>query len=338
MVSKIHTEEGTEIIVDPISYDAVSRFNWHIHKDGEPIAHMRINGEKRAVKMKFIITESFKHGRNVYYINNNPLDNRLCNLTFCRNKIEIFDEYAIVKTFDEKRSAMIDLRMIGLIKQFSWSITKKGYAYRTENNQKFYLHNLIMGIEVDDKTNYVDHIDGNPSNNLMENLRICTIAENNLNKIKSANKNYSSKYKGVSLNKKSNKWRVGVKLQGEIVYSDYFTNELAAASAYNYYARIHHGEFAKLNDIDEMSKLDFEKFKYKANIDYNTRHGNGSNFIGVLHRKRNDRWIARCFYHGEEHYIGSFDTELEAAKAYNEVVVKNNLDRKLNDLSSYVTY
>lgn len=61
---------------------------------------------------------------------------------------------------------------------------------------------------VTDSTKEVDHIDRNPRNNTIDNLRIVSHSLNNLNKSKC--KNVSSKYKGVSLNKATGKWTVYV--------------------------------------------------------------------------------------------------------------------------------
>ena len=40
-----------------------------------------------------------------------------------------------------------------------------------------------------------------------------------------------------------------------------------------------------------------------------------SKYKGVS--RRDDKWIARLNYRGKRMYLGTFDTELEAAKAYN---------------------
>lgn len=54
----------------------------------------------------------------------------------------------------------------------------------------------------------IDHIDGNPSNNKLENLRDASNIENCQNK--HLQKNNTSGYRGVSYVKSVDKWRAGV--------------------------------------------------------------------------------------------------------------------------------
>ena len=88
----------------------------------------------------------------------------------------------------------------------------------------------------------VDHIDGNPLNNYVSNLRWATQAENSRNKSK--HKNSTSKYKGVS--KHGDKWLVHIRNQ----HIGLFKDEKEAAIAYNNHAKTNFGVFAKLNQMD----------------------------------------------------------------------------------------
>jgi hypothetical protein len=91
---------------------------------------------------------------------------------------------------------------------------------------------------------FIDHIDGNPSNNKFENLREATYLQNGANrKISSANK---SGYKGVSFVKATQKWGAWIKVAGKSknLGSNFQTPE-DAHEAYKKAAEKLHGMFSK---------------------------------------------------------------------------------------------
>jgi hypothetical protein len=91
----------------------------------------------------------------------------------------------------------------------------------------------------------VDHINRNPHDNRIINLRAATNAENCRNR-----KPYgSSKYLGVSWFKQSGKWKAQIKHDGEVIYLGLFEKDYEAAVAYNIAAMELNGEFANLNEI-----------------------------------------------------------------------------------------
>jgi hypothetical protein len=57
------------------------------------------------------------------------------------------------------------------------------------------------------------------------------------------------KFKGISWNKNARKWKVKIVVASKNIYLGYFTCPIEAAQAYNAAALIHHGEFARLNEI-----------------------------------------------------------------------------------------
>lgn len=93
---------------------------------------------------------------------------------------------------------------------------------------------------------FIDHINGNPSDNRLENLREATRSENCRNKRSS--KNSTSQYLGVNFYKHLGKWAARIKPEHENVkVLGYFEDEKEAAMAYDNAARKIHGEFARLN-------------------------------------------------------------------------------------------
>lgn len=90
---------------------------------------------------------------------------------------------------------------------------------------------------------HVDHIDGDPTNNRMSNLRLATFAENARNRTHKSNN--SSGVRGVTWHKPSRKWWVRVTLEGKThSFGVYKTIEEAAVVAYEAKQRMF-GEFAR---------------------------------------------------------------------------------------------
>jgi hypothetical protein len=122
-------------------------------------------------------------------------------------------------------------------------ITKKKY-YKVKINQKAYFaHRLIFLMHHGFLPEFIDHIDGNPENNLIENLRPANFQQNNCNaKIRKDN---LSGAKGVNWHKKQQKWNVRVGIGGKRKHIGSFEEfelaELVATMAREKY----HGLFAR---------------------------------------------------------------------------------------------
>ena len=91
---------------------------------------------------------------------------------------------------------------------------------------------------------FIDHIDGNPTNNKLSNLRLATPEQNSHNQRKVGSMT-TSKYKGVQ--KVNNRWRAYITYQGKMLHLGYHTTEEEAALAYDTKAVEVFGLYAKCN-------------------------------------------------------------------------------------------
>ena len=112
------------------------------------------------------------------------------------------------------------------------------------------LHNLLVEAYKRKlkKDEIVDHIDNNPLNNSLDNLRIITKQENSMNRNKTKEKT-TSIYKGVIWDKSRRKWKARIKLDGKSIYLGRYEFEEEAALAYNKKAKEIFKEYANLNKV-----------------------------------------------------------------------------------------
>lgn len=121
------------------------------------------------------------------------------------------------------------------------------------NGKLYYTHRLIFLYHHGYLPKYLDHIDGNPLNNDISNLREVTNQENSRNRKKHKSHNgkpTSSKFKGVSWNKEKQKWESQIYIDGKPKHLGLFTSEIESAQSYDRAAIDAFGEFANINEIE----------------------------------------------------------------------------------------
>lgn len=86
-----------------------------------------------------------------------------------------------------------------------WFDIANGYCCVKYNGKAYKTHRIVLALNnIDVHDNFVDHIDGDRSNNVLENLRVVSISQNRKNtKIRSDNNSGDT---GVSYNKTRNCW------------------------------------------------------------------------------------------------------------------------------------
>lgn len=149
--------------------------------------------------------------------------------------------------------AVVDDDDFARVAQFKWyAIQRSGkwHAARKPKSGAVYMHRFLMdapdGAEV-------DHVNGNGLDNRRENLRICSKRENARNR-KSGARAKSSRFHGVTLHPRGNRWRVVIcagardrRGNAKQIYVGHFIDETEAARAYDRAALKHFGAFAATN-------------------------------------------------------------------------------------------
>lgn len=123
-------------------------------------------------------------------------------------------------------------------------ISKSGYKRTKINGVQYFCHRLIyiyFNGEISDGL-FIDHIDNDPLNNNIENLRLCTPSENSQNRgLSSRNR---SGIKGVHFESKYNKWRAGCRVEGKYYNLGRFVDIREAEKVIKDFREQFHGVFS----------------------------------------------------------------------------------------------
>lgn len=200
------------------------------------------------------------------YILNNQEDNPVLNNEIWVEIEDLPYELSSNGTVRRKKSTAYDWKNKTHVKPY---INNKGYMcihlYKNSKCHRFQIHRLLAQYFIPNPNNLpeVNHIDGNPLNNSLENLEWVTHQQNiqhahdtGLFKINRSlvtmgkRKNSSSKYHGVSWSNQRQKWCVGVSRKGKRYTNGRYKDEIEAAKAYDAL----------------ILKLGFDKLGYKLNF------------------------------------------------------------------------
>ena len=146
--------------------------------------------------------------------------------------------------------AIVDDEDYKWLSQWKWHTRiyeKTWYALRQVD--KMPMHRFILGLDKYDKR-HTDHINHLGYDNRRQNLRICTIAQNQHNQ--TPRQTSQSKYKGVycDMNRKGKKiWRANLRLKNTRYKYAWYETQNEAALAYNRLALKYFGPYACLNII-----------------------------------------------------------------------------------------
>lgn len=129
---------------------------------------------------------------------------------------------------------------------------ERWYAVRRETTPEgqrmVAMHRFILGAK---RGAEVDHADTNGLNNRRKNIRLCTRAQNCANQRKLKfykGRRPTSRYKGVTWNKRSGKWCAQIGYNYKHYHLGLFISEMEAAQAYAERAKQLFGRFARAFD------------------------------------------------------------------------------------------
>lgn len=149
----------------------------------------------------------------------------------------------LIKLTNSAKMVKIDKKCFIKVSKHNYFVSD-GYVFTTSHPHT-QLHRILL--DVPDNL-VVDHIDGDPLNNRLRNLRICTTAQNSKNRnLCRYNKNG---YPDIEYLSKSKKWRARIKNDGIRYHIGCFKDKVEAAYIRDQFAMQLHGEYARLYLID----------------------------------------------------------------------------------------
>ena len=188
------------------------------------------------------------------------------------------------------------------------------------NGKRISLHKFIMGLVPKGKV--IDHINGNGLDNRKINLRIVSRSHNNQNRVKADN--VSSKYRGVSICNKSNKWvaayagkyigKFESQEEAAITYDKYVYCILGSEAIVNI---LKYEDFLKLNiDTSHFDKISTKTLPLNISKSY-------KKFIAIR-KYKNIRYVSKQCKTVEEALIEL----VKINKQIDDVIAKEELDHE----------
>lgn len=139
----------------------------------------------------------------------------------------------------------VDAQSLATVEGWTWHLGGNNARYvigTKKRDVRVRLHRLLC--DAPDGM-VVDHINGNPLDNRLSNLRVCTQSQNMKNSFRAG----ASGYKGV-VPTRNGRWDARITADGKLFYLGQFDSKHDAAMAYDKAALKYHGEYARLNFED----------------------------------------------------------------------------------------
>jgi hypothetical protein len=230
-----------------------------------------------------------------------------------RNK----DGHAIIEIFNKKSErvceVIVDDDKWHELMRYSWNKSGK-YHKGTVSGVVYLMHRFLMKAE---RGEIIDHINGNTSDNRLQNLRKATSSVNSHNTISRG----EYLYKGVTYDKHNDKWTARIAKDNISYKLGTYDIEVQAAIAFNIKSEELYGDCAHLNKISEedMAKnLHIVQEKMRVLLELQKKNMQNKKKYRGVYKSKDTLWFARIKHNRKDIYIGSYKTEVEAALAYNQ--------------------
>jgi len=126
---------------------------------------------------------------------------------------------------------------------------------------------------------------------------------------------FKSKYLGVKI--RNNRYRSVINFQGKEIYLGTYDTEIEAAMAYNKKLIELYGEHYRKNQINIFSDEILKQYSnFQINVNNKPKENKIKKYIGITYQ--NNKFNSRFNFNKKSYYVGRFNSELEAVKAYNK--------------------
>ena len=170
-----------DVIVDSDVYDQLTLYNWRLDPQGRVIAWSPIS-QRMVTLLKTVweLKADKPYSKQVQRVDKATLDYRICNLCDVKTQLISIDGEVATLKFDSKRFT-VDAKYADVVAQYNWRDCGKGYlrtGYYNDPEQKdayIPLHHFVYflehGVVLGKGDGQIDHVDRNPANNTVDNLR-----------------------------------------------------------------------------------------------------------------------------------------------------------------------
>lgn len=162
---------------------------------------------------------------------------------------EIVGDIAIGYT-SKNEQFFVDAIHVEKLQNNSWWYTARGYLAGCIHDELILMHRFLTSCDDDHVVDHINHVTGD---NRMQNLRICTVSENQYNRI--MQRNNTSGSIGVCWDKRYQKWRAYISKNKKRIELGHFDNFDDAVKARRDAEDKYHNEFSLINSINNGGQI-----------------------------------------------------------------------------------